>query len=311
MSTGTDFAKSIASKSLAESVKDALSWVKNGMVPSWLKSNPWKKITVTENINGADHTLEYWATPDQLAVGDDTDWFYPAWYSNDAQAIADFYHSIIPSRKMVRDIFKQADTKILYQDLGPPWKDAKGSPVPSEFARATSLIEGNRKIKLALGANSPADHLIAGHSKDIVTGPNLDGKHIVIYGGYQPGGVDGLFLQGYSGDVHSSAYTDHSQKLRLVFRKAYLDGKLVNIEDVFNGPLFKLVDDHGAPFNPKYPNVASPKPVVYTTKDGKPYDVPPKVTTKDIPERELDWKTPAMVAAGGFGLAIIFGLLRR
>jgi len=309
LATGTDFSKSIASKSLADSVKDALSWVKNGLVPSWLKTNPWKKITVTENINGIDHTLEYWVTPDDIAVGDDTDWFYPAWFPSDAQVVADFYNSIIPSRKMVRDIFKQADTQVLYQDLGSPWKDSKGSPVPSEFAKATSLIEGNRKIKLALGTNSPADHLIAGHSKDIVTGPNLDGKHVVIYGGYQPGGVDGLFLQGYSGDKHSSDYIDHSHKLRLVFRKAYLDGKLVDIEnDVFNGPLFKLVDDHGVPFDPRYPNLKS---VVSITEGGKTTIVQPKTVISPTDERPMDWKIPAMLATGGVGLAIVFGLLRR
>lgn len=226
--TGTEFGKSILSL-MGQKREDAiLSTALNpANLPAWLRRK-WAPVTVGP--------LTYYVSPDYFAIGTDDDYLRVAMTPRTAQAIASTYGAILPSRKMVGDIYRAAHLKL------------KSQPFPPDAKMETTqrMIDHDKVI----GIHSPAS-LIAGHKKDIVVGPDLDGSKVAIYG-WQPDPKVFPHQAYYIG--HGSYYADYSHGVRLVSRNALLNGKPLDLVEAFRDPaLVALVSDQGS-FVPFFPS---------------------------------------------------------
>jgi hypothetical protein len=282
---GSEFAKTILGKSGAEREALIYSAVANGHMPSWIREAEWKTILLTETIGGLPHTLKLWVLPDYFSIGTDADFLRVPMWPATAQKIATYLKSILPTRKIVDAIYNAADFRT---SIGPP----KGLDY-AKMASTEAFIASNAEINTRIAGKSG---LIAGGKKDLVIGPNLDGSHVAIYstpfsgaGPVRPSDIiasDGVHHAQYQTypSPHSADFSDYSHGLRLVFGKGELDGKIVNLSDVFDSNLYPLVSDQGGPFLPHFPNVTGSK-IGFPPKDflppvKPPPDEPPPVVAK-------------------------------
>lgn len=273
--TGTDAKNALAgAKTTADVDRLVKSWVKNGNVPSWLKDDDWPDLIITgPRTVGGMHTLIVRPAPDYAAVGTDADPFTIGRTSQTLdQFWADHYDAIAPSGKLITAMENApGNPRIAYTDpKAAPFNmpvGAIGTPAALDNANAM------RKTRLAAAGVGPRDGvLLHGYRKSYITRPKMTGSHIAIFGGrYSKGSTiaDGARVQPHSGGAHVDGYSDYSQAISLVSRKATLDGKPVDlVDDVFlskDPAIYGLVSDEYPDmknktgglirFNPTFPNV--------------------------------------------------------
>lgn len=202
--------------------------VRAGNVPGVLRR--FAAVTAT----GGGRTLVYRVAPDYLCVGDDHDFARVPLSADAAQAAADALGCLLPTPRMVDQVFAQATVRLAPRPLPP---GAAMVTVPY-FVRHDALVEGQR-------AGRPLGALVAGHKKDVVLTNRLVARpdRVAIYGWHRP---DGRPIQPLS-LVHERAYADYSHGVRLVHPDALLDGRPVRLEDVLRDPaLAPLVSAEGA-----------------------------------------------------------------
>lgn len=228
----------------------------SGGAPDYIAKNFWRWVEIT----GGGHTLRFLAAPTCYALGDDDAPFFCARGTPyGAQAIADYWDCILPSRVLLRHIQASSDPVVRYIDV-------KGAPYSIPLAKietpaATQAASDAANARFASLGASPGDGLSVGFKKSIVVGPNLDGSHVAIYGG-----IGGTYdppwnvVQPYS-TIHGASYGDYSHGITLVSRKCQLDGSDADLRtDVFGSTdpaVYGLVTDQGR-FDPIFPN-AGPK----------------------------------------------------
>ncbi len=202
--------------------------VRAGNVPDHLR----RFASVTATAGG--RTLVYRVAPDYLAVGHDGDFVRIPLSADAAQAAADALGCLLPTTRIVDQVFAQAAVRLAPQPLPP---GAVMVTVPY-FVRHHRLVEAQR------GAQ-PLGALTAGHKKDVVLTNRLAARpaQVAIYGWHRP---DGRPIQPLS-LVHERTYADYSHGVRLVHPEALLDGRPVRLADVLRDPaLAGLVSAEGA-----------------------------------------------------------------
>jgi hypothetical protein len=219
-----------------------------GNVPSFLKKENFVPIVLSDG----GRKLIVRVSPDVVSVGTDSDFVrMPLWPSS-AQMYANFIDSILPSRKLSKDIHQVATTKIAPQARTPD------STMESSLAFGAHQQTIQKQLQ---SVKHDASQILSGHKKDVVVGPNLDGKKVAIYGWHS---ADGVPIQPYS-TIHAAEYSDYSHGIRLIDRSARLDGEKVDLIDIFTDPkTAALVSDQG-PFLPLFPNIgpSAPRPSEY------------------------------------------------
>lgn len=205
-------------------------------VPSWQYN--WRPVVIRDVADGKSQSLEVMVSPDYLCLGDDDDFFRIPLTPKVAQAFADEMDAILPSRKLVNEIYEQSNGKLT------PMPIADNKATLTDWAKHEIQVQQQQK---AQGFYSGM--FLAGHKKDIVTGPNLNGSRVAIYGWHRGSGDP---IQPYS-TIHDADYMDYAHGTRLVRRHAELNGEDVDLYDIFSNPkLASLVSDQG-PFKPRYP----------------------------------------------------------
>lgn len=202
--------------------------VRAGNVPEFLR----RFVDVTTTANG--HTLVYRVAPDYLAVGEDADFVRIPLSADAAQAAADALGCLLPTTRMVDQVFAQAAVRLTPQPLPP----GAIMVTVGYFVRHHRMVESQR-------AGRPLGALTAGHKKDVVLTNRLVARpsQVAIYGWHKP---DGRPIQPLS-LVHERSYADYSHGVRLVHPEALLDGRPVNLADVLRDPaLAGLVSAEGA-----------------------------------------------------------------
>lgn len=180
--------------------------------------------------SGKEHTIEYQVTPDYLGVGGDADFVRAPMTPMTAQRIADLWDCTLPTRKMVDDIYRQANVKLEPRPL------TEAREAPETFLQHHRIIEGQRPGTLG--------KLVAGIKKDVVLTNRLREKpaRVAIYGWHK---LDGNPIQPLT-IVHKETYVDYSHGVRLVRREVRVDGNVRDLVDVFRDPeLHPLVSDEG------------------------------------------------------------------
>ncbi|MGC8643170.1 MAG: hypothetical protein ACP5XB_25195 [Isosphaeraceae bacterium] len=232
--SGSEFARSIRDLPLAERERRIIAEIKSGNVPAFLR----QLVPVTAERQGLRAT--YFVTPDYLAIGSNDDYFLTPLSPRTAQAIADRLDCVLPTPRMVDQIYAQADVKL------------KPRPIPPSPAMTTVAVflRHNELIRAERG-NQPLGVLVSGHKKDVVIANKLfktRGK-VAIYGWHK---LDGKPIQPlYTG--HSENWVDYSHGIRLVNRRMLVSGEATTIEQVLADPnRAALLSSEGAMLKTRY-----------------------------------------------------------
>lgn len=222
---GTAFMETIAD--LPPKAREAaiVQEITRGNMPDFLR----KFVQVRVRGEGPDCAVE--VMPDYLAVGSDSDFVRLPMTPQSAASIAAAFGCILPTRKIVDDIYKQADLKLEPRPL------TEQREATRTFVQHNDIIESQRGTR-------PLGALVAGHKKDVVISNRLKEKphRVAIYGWHKP---DGKPIQPlYVG--HVDWYVDYSHGIRLMKREMTIDGKKLDVGDALKDPeLCKSISDEG------------------------------------------------------------------
>ncbi len=246
---GAAFAGQIAALDLAAREIEIISEVSRGNVPGF-----WRRfatVTVTRKVDGQDVTAVYEVSPDYLAIGADDDYLLTPVSPATAQALADMLECVLPTPRMVGDIYAAAAVKL------PPM------PIPPspEMTNVMVFLQHNEiigKQRAEVLAAHPLGALVAGDKKDLVLTRRLfaaPGK-VAIYGWHR---LDGTPIQPlYVG--HAASWVDYSQGTRLVRQSITVDGKPTTVAEVLaDAKRCVLLSDEGPLLDPRYGKAHPPE----------------------------------------------------
>lgn len=240
---GTQIAERIAKLDLPSRERALLTEITAGNVPDrWRHFVP---VKITKTIDGEEFTAEILVAPDYLAVGSDDDCLLTPLSPRTAQVIADRLNCVLPTRRMVDEIYRAAAVKL------------EPAPIPPspDMVKVETWIQHQETIREQRGEGNEATGLIAGHKKDVVITSQLDaapGK-VAIYGWHRLNGspIQPLYLG------HTELWVDYSHGIRLVTRAMTVNGKPTTVEEVLaDSKLSALLSDEGVILSPRYPKPA-------------------------------------------------------
>ena len=254
--TGLDFLEAIAK--LPPGVnreRKTLDWVRGRVMPPSLRDyESWPWVTLTDGTN----KLEIQVSPDFWKLGGDeaTAAMVPMWPTT-AQAVADELSLRTINKKIARAVYEQAKIKgdIIGNLVNPgePWYDMTTGK-PRNIEDSGAIASSDKKRIAWLDKVAPGDRkglLIAGHAKDVVhQGPTGSGDSVAIYGG-GGGKNDGWAVQPFPGPHEWNYGPDYSHGIRLMRKKAKLNGKKVLIDDIFTDPKLSHLVSDGGPYVPR------------------------------------------------------------
>ena len=208
-----------------------------GNIPSFLRRFSRIEVAAADS-NGAMQTVQYEVMPDYLAIGSDKDFVRMPMTPQTAQAFCDAFGFVLPTRKMVGDIWKNAELRVEPR----PLTEQRESPLT--FLQHHRIIEQQLK-GIARG------NLTAGIKKDVVVTPRLDNSsgRVAIFGWHRENGEPIQPL--YTG--HVDWYVDYSHGVRPVRRRMSVNGTMRTFEKVLADPKVRyLVSDEDGPAVSRY-----------------------------------------------------------
>ncbi len=217
-----------------------LAQIQSGNVPNFLRT--LKPITVSQTINGTNHTATYYVTPDYMAIGTDEDYFLEPMTPLLAQRVANQLGCTLPTRKMVNQIWTNAAVKMNPQPIPP---SAEMITVPVFYDHNTMV----RTQRNTFTNSFPLGALVSGDKKDVIISTKIYTnfstavtKPVVIYGWHYTSGSPIQPL--YNG--HEETYADYSHGVRLVQMSMTVDGSADTVTNVLANPnLARLLSDEG------------------------------------------------------------------
>jgi hypothetical protein len=228
--TGSAFIASLAQLSREERQAAIGRELLAGNMPSFLRN----LRTVEATIVGPDsvkHTVSYEVMPDYLAIGSDEDFVRIPMIPYTAQDFCDAYGFVLPTRKMVNDIWTAATTHL---DPRPLTVERES---PLTFFQHHKIIEEQLK-------GIERGTFVAGIKKDVVVTNKLaeNPRRVAIYGWHYPTGAPIQPL--YTG--HVDWYVDYSHGIRPVRRSMRVDGVAQPFEKILKDSVLRnLLSDEG------------------------------------------------------------------
>jgi hypothetical protein len=141
-----------------------------------------------------------------------------------AQAVANAYGSLLPTKNLVDAIWQTASRKMEPNPLVPN----KGANM-EQYASHSATIDNQLHQ-----AGAEFGELVAGIKKDVVISNAMTPGKVVIYGWHKPNGQP---IQPLS-NVHGDFYVDYSHGIRLVAPTMQIDGRgEVPTEQVYKDPV--------------------------------------------------------------------------
>ncbi len=198
-----------------------------GNIPSFNFKFRRVRFSYTDS-NGQHYKATIMVSPDYLCLGDEQHYMRMPLTPQAAQEVADSFHCILPTRKMVDEIYHHAGIK----PAPHPLTEKRDSLIT--FLQHDSIINSmlmkNRSYKL-----------LAGIKKDVVQSnavrSSAKANRVAIYGWHLPDRkpIQPLYIG------HVDWYVDYSHGIRLVYEKMVLNGKIVFIKDVLNDPVLQKI----------------------------------------------------------------------
>ena len=236
---GTGFMQSLAGLDREAREEAVLRELKSGNIPEFLRR--LVPITVTAmDAEGHEHTAVYQVMPDYLAIGSDRDFVRVPMNPHTAQAFCDAFGFVLPTTKMVDDIWREAISKIVPQPLTQSREDA------------LTFLSHSRMIDDQV-AGQYLGELRAGDKKDVVITNRLSEKpkRVAIYGWHFPSGEP---IQPLT-TVHVDWYVDYSHGVRPVKKMIKVDGVDMPYALVLRDPkLHGLLSNEGVMTVSGYPS---------------------------------------------------------
>lgn len=235
---GTDYINQILLFSPNERENTVYKIIVNGHIPNFLRT--LVPIKATAVINQQEYLLEYYVTPDYLSLGNNNDYFLYPMTPILAQTIATTLDCILPTKKMVDQIYTAAVVKLPPQPIPP---DSTMTMMP-RFVQHNDSVQRLRKPLINL---FPLGSLVAGTKKDIIIHPTIYSerkpnrpKPVVIYGWHR---LNGKTIQPPN-NWHQETYVDYSHGVRLVQRMAKINGADVSLVDILQDETYHtLISD--------------------------------------------------------------------
>lgn len=214
--TGTQFMQQTEALDFSGRQLAALQEILAGNMPEGLRI-PATLILVNDHGD----TLQFPVAKDYLAIGSDTDYVRMPLSLPSAKAITKYFNVLIPTPTLVDAIYDQAAIQLKPQPMHPG----------DEMRSNAYYLRHNELINEQVGIKRFSDVLLAGHKKDIVLSTRIErqpGK-VPIYGWHLRQGepIQPLSL------VHRESYEDYSHGLRLIGSVGCLNGKPVEVEELF------------------------------------------------------------------------------
>ena len=229
--TGSAFIASVATMPREEREAAIRRELLAGNIPAFLRTLATVEVIATD-ANGLRHTIAYDVMPDYLGIGSDDDFVRMPMNPYTAQAFCDAFGFVLPTRRMVNDIWTAAAAHV---DPRPLTEDRES---PLTFLQHHRIIEEQlRGVKRGT--------LVAGIKKDVVVTNRLAERpdRVAIFGWHYPTGAPIQPL--YVG--HVDWYVDYSHGIRPVRRTMRADGAMRAFESILGDPLLRgLLSDEGA-----------------------------------------------------------------
>ena len=233
--SGSQLASDLASLSIVDRERQIEAEIHSGNVPKhWKEFVP---VTITANLEGKDQTLIMFVAPDYLSLGRDGDFLRMPLSPRIAQNLADHLECLLPTRRMVDQIYAAAEVVLKPQPMAPT----------DEMLQVSYFARHNQEIEKQLAERYPqrrSDQLFAGHKKDVVLTPRLAESRgrVAIYGWHEA--KDRAIQPLYVG--HVETWVDYSHGIRLVARKGFLNGMPCDLRDLLaDEKLCELLSDEG------------------------------------------------------------------
>lgn len=230
--SGSDFMRRLRTLSDDAREEAILAELRRGNLPSFLRRLRPVDV-VARSADGRDHHGRFWAMPDYLAIGTDDDFLRVPMSPITAQLVADQFDCLLPTRKMVDEVYRQARVHLSPEPL----------PAGPQMTASDTYALHNELISQQLG-DEPLGELVSGHKKDVVLSTRLLRRpaRVAIYGWHR---FDGEPIQPLS-LFHPNWYTDYSHGVRLVAAMMMVDGAQRRVADVLQDPLLApLLSDEG------------------------------------------------------------------
>ena len=202
--SGSAFKDQIASLSLEDRENQIYQQIINGNVPDFLRN--LIPISFTETIQDSTYEVTYYAIPDYLAVGSDSDYFLMPMTPILAQKISNSLDFTLPTKQMVDQIWSHASVKL---SPAPITASPQMTTIPVMWQH-NLMVKDQRAPTLD---DEPLGALVAGHKKDVIISNKIYGnssRRVVIYGWHYQNGNP--IQPVYSG--HAETYADYSHGIR-------------------------------------------------------------------------------------------------
>jgi hypothetical protein len=208
-----------------------------GNIPPFLRALRTVRFTAAA-ADGTQHTVTIEVMPDYLAVGDDGDFVRMPMTPYTAQAFCDAFGFVLPTRKVVNDIWNAATVRVEPQPL------TQERESPATFLKHDRIIESQ-----LTGARR--GELVAGIKKDVVVTNRLRERadRVAIYGWHYTTGqpIQPLYVG------HVDWYVDYSHGIRPVRRMIRVDDRMLTWEQILaDENLHPLLSDEGVILVPRY-----------------------------------------------------------
>ena len=229
--TGSAFINTIAHTAKDEREAATRREIMAGNIPSFLRA----LRTVEASVVGPDsvkHTVTYEVMPDYLAIGSDEDFVRMPMTPYTAEAFCDAFGFVLPTRKMVNDIWVAAPVHV------------EPRPLTKDRDSTLTFLQHHRIIEEQL-AGQARGVFVAGIKKDVVVSNKLLERpnRVAIFGWHY---LNGQPIQPvYAG--HVDWYVDYSHGIRPVRRWMRVDGARMTLEAILaDSTRRSLLSDEGA-----------------------------------------------------------------
>ncbi len=229
--SGTAFIASVAALPREEREAAIRRELLAGNVPSFLRTLRPVEVSAI-GADGVTHTIAYDVMPDYLSIGSDDDFVRMPMNPYTAQAFCDAFGFVLPTRKMVNDIWAAARVHV----------DPR--PLTVERESPLTFLQHHRIIEDQLTAVARGT-LVAGIKKDVVVTSRLAERpeRVAIFGWHYASGqpIQPLYVG------HVDWYVDYSHGIRPVRRAMRVDGVGRSFEAILGDlRVRELVSDEGA-----------------------------------------------------------------
>lgn len=300
--SGKDILFDLAATTPDQQEKYVEKTILDGNVPNYLRTPKTFRAPKILLSDGSSPTFDFSGMPDFVAMGTDTDFMYAVMRPETAANIADAvfeadgkFSMSLPTKRLCAFKFMNAASVVPLPVVRPPEAVTMGPAAASVAAwqHSTQLALAYAAQKnIPFGSTLKKGTVADGHRKNLVTGPNATGNKVIIYGGMN---TDGTFPIQPLSDVHPSTYFDYSHGIWLVHRKCWVDGKVWDLWDVCNHPLYWPLVSNQGPFIPDWPTTTPVTPAFPVFRNEtyelattpKPASLGPATPPPTMPDAEL------------------------